>query len=178
MFTETYFHSNSTAFHSDDRWLRVLFQLHVPSNYANDRQFKTDAIETMRTNNVYKKAKVKQDEVEANLMDCNRLSPASFCALATCFNVNIMMVMKRVCVNIGSPVFMVVARTNQIVLSRIVENTDLLPLLSCTKPFYALSHYTLAELEQMAAAVRTQKGSKQHIYNGLSAYAEQRLTDF
>jgi hypothetical protein len=33
-------------------------------------------------------------------------------------------------------------------------------------------------LEQMAAAVRTQKGSKQHIYNGLSAYAEQRLTDF
>ena len=184
MLTEEYYAIHASAFPKegdDDRWMRAFMLLHVPSNFSNDHQFKVDAVALMRENQVYKKAKVDQTEVEENLIGCRRLSPAAFCALATCFHISAVLVMKRITVRIGAnPLCMVDARPNLVRVKPFLGGwtDDLLQIASFSKPLYAVSHYSLAELEKMAEAARTGKGSKQHMHNGLCEYVKKCLTDF
>jgi len=185
MLTDQYYAVRTSAFPKegeDDHWLRAFFLLHVPSNFSSDRQFKVDAVTLMREHQVYKKAKVDQAEVEASLVGCRRLSPAAFCALATCFHVSAVVVLKRFAFRIGAdaPRCMVDARPTSVRVKPFLSGwtDDLLQIGSLSKPLYAVSHYSLAELENMVAAARTGKGSKQHMHNGLCEYVKKCVTDF
>ena len=175
MFTETYFKSNRNFFaESPDLWMRAFLRLHVPSDYKNDKQFKVDAISALRKSNVYKTTKLDPDQIERNLLDSNHLSVAAFCALAALYRVSVAVVLGQLYVltTAANPSHYVDAagRIQPVPSSSFSE---LFRIAQVGKPLNAVSYYSSADLEALAAKIRT---PKPNMYNGIQAYVQQKLT--
>ena len=177
MFTETFFKTHHAYFSENrDVWMRAFLQLHVPNNYENDKQFKTETVEALRKSNVFKTTKLNPELVERNLLDSARLSVSSFCALAMLYGVSVAVVLGNLyIVTSGTPRHYVDAsgRVRPVPASSF---TDLYRVAHVGKPLNALSYYTAGELEALATTVRTPKGTKPLTYNGISSYIQSKLT--
>lgn len=177
MFTESYFQEKNTAFHSEDPWLHTFFKLHVPSNYLDDRSYKVQAVDALRASTVYKQTKINAVDVESNLLNHARLSPLAFYALAVLHDVNVMVVLNRFSFSTlpkKTPAFQVCRG----VVSKYASRTDLYVLPQVAKPLYAVSHYTVRDLEGMADQLRLPKGSKPYMHNVISEYVSGKFAAF
>lgn len=177
MFTETFFQEKNAAFHSEDVWLQTFFKLHVPSNYADDRAFKVQAVEALRGSSVYKQTKINAVDVESNLLNHARLSPLAFYALAVLHDVNVCVVLGRICF-CTFPKKMAAFQVCRGVVSVHTPRTDLYVLPQVAKPMYAVSHYTARDLEGIADQLRLPKGSKPYMHHAVSEYVALKFTTF
>lgn len=178
MFTETYFKTNCNHFsESPDLWMRAFFRLHVPSDYKNDKQFKLDAITALRKSNVYKATKLDPLQIERNLLDSQNLSVPAFCALAALYRVNVAIVLGQLfLVTTETPPTHYVDAAGRIQPVPSSSFSELFRVAHVGKPLNALSYYSSADLEGFASKVRTPKGTKPHMYNGIQAYVHEKLT--
>ena len=178
MFTENYFRSNHNFFsESPDLWMRAFLRLHVPSDYKSDKQFKLGAIAPLRKSNVYKTTKLDAGQVERNLLECQTLSVAAFCALAALYRINVAVVLGQLYVlTAPEPPTHYVDAAGRVQAVPSSAFFDMFRVAHVGKPLNALSYYTSADLEGFAAKVRTPKGTKPHMYNGIQAYVQEKLT--
>ena len=180
MFTETYFESNFAYFsESPDPWMRAFLQLHVASDYKNDKQFKVDAIPALRKSNVYKTTKLDAVQIERNLLDSQHLSVAAFCALAALYRVNVAVVLGQLyCLTTQGevPPTHFVDAAGRIQPAPSSSFSEMFHVTHVGKPLNALSYYSSADLEGFAAKIHASKGTKPHMYNGIQAYVQEKLT--
>jgi hypothetical protein len=177
MFTETFFQEKNAAFHTEDVWLQTFFKLHVPSNYADDRSFKVQAVEALRGSTVYKQTKINAVDVESNLLNHARLSPLTFYALAVLHNVNVVVIVGLI--SFGTlPKKIAEFQVCRGVVSKYVPRLALYVLPQVVKPLYAVSHYTVRELEAIADHLRLPKGSKPYMHQGILEYVAHKFATF
>lgn len=178
MFTETYFKTNYNSLsESPDLWMRAFLRLHVASDYKNDKQFKLDVIPALRKSNVYKATKLDPREIERNLLDSQHLSVPAFCALAALYRVNVAIVLGQLFLTTTEiPPTHYVDATGLIQPVPSSSFSELFRVVHVGKPLNALSYYSSADLEGFVSKVRTTKGTKPLMYNGIQAYVLEKLT--
>jgi hypothetical protein len=177
MFTGTYFQEKNAAFHAEDPWLHTFFKLHVPSNYLDDRSYKVHAVETLRGSTVYKQTKINAVDVESNLLNHARLSPLAFYALAVLHEVNVVVILGLISF-CTLPKKMAEFQVCRGVVSKYVPRLALYVLPQVAKPLYAVSHYTVRELESLADHLRLPKGSKLYMHHAISEYVAHKFATF
>lgn len=146
-----------------DPLLQSLFRLRV-LEYDDERQFKWAALDALRTSNVYKQLKLKQPQIqciERNLVQ-EHVSPITFVALCTLYKVDVTVLQKTHHYVCGSPNYAV----RGVVVQRLktVHTYEHTP----TKPLYALSHYTLADLETACTKLGLPLGTRAKMYAALT----------
>ena len=165
MFTQALFNPPQ-----QDPLLRLFLKFHVAADYASDAQFKLQALDALRAGQHLKRLKLEQ--VERNLLSEN-LSPLGLCALCHLYKVNAAFVVGRTYFVVGDATH--VARDG--VITRRFASTNLL-LVNPSKLLYAVSHYTLADLTRMAAALRLAGGTKAALFAEISTYLSQKYNGF
>jgi len=173
MFTEDFFKTH-TQQKQEDVWMHLLLQLHVPSNYVDNRNFKVASIDLLRKSTVYKNTKLSAVVVEDNLVNSTLLSISSFCALATLFHVNIAVILGNVYIPFGTPTHYV---SRHYTLRPIPSSNfnDLLQVHCVGKPLNAVSYYSASDLENIVAKLHMKKGSKTFMYNGIQHYLQKKI---
>ena len=176
MFTHSFFkHHHDFYIQQDDVWLQMLLQLHIAADYKNERDFKLKAISELRNSNVYKLSKINIEQVEDNLLNCQKLSLFAFCALALLYQVNITVVLGNLYFVIGNQPTYFVDHTNSIKKLPSSNFSELHCLKSLSKPLNAMSYYNITDLENIVSRLRLSKGSKTYMYNGIQNYIRTAL---
>jgi hypothetical protein len=146
-----------------DPLLQSFFRLRV-FEYADERQFKWVALDALRTSNVYKQLKLKQPQIQAierNLVQ-EHVSPLTFAALCALYRVDVAVLQKTHHYVCGSPLYAI--RGVAVQRLKNVHTYEHTP----TKPLYALSHYTLADLKEACTKLGLPLGTRAKMYAGLT----------
>jgi hypothetical protein len=166
----------SNFFENKDPWFQTLQKLRVSTDVSNPHQFKCSMVAALRNGDVYKALKpIKKEDVESNLLESGDLSPAAFVALAMHFKLDVAVGFGRIVLVLpGTPRFLACSGGKVTALPD-SGMADFVEIRSIGKPLYAISHYSHGDLFAMATVLRTKKGSKQMMYEGISEYVQRRL---
>ena len=170
MFTAARFNAHFPA--PADPLLQVFLRLHVPSDYANDAQFKLQALDALRAGGHYKRLKIAPEAVERNLLTA-ALSPTALYMLCALYGVPAAVVVGRTYFVVGNPTHVV--RDGRI--RPLFASTDLL-LVSPPKLYYAVSHYSLPDLTRAATALRLPHGTKAKMHAEMATYLNETYNGF
>jgi len=141
-----------------DPLLQGLFRLRVFA--LDDRTFKWTALDSLRSSNVYKQLKLKSPQIlalERNLVQ-EHLSPLTFTALCALYHIDVAVIHRDYHYRCGAPRYALRGIT--------VERLKLLHTYEATptKPLYALSHYSLADLQALATSLGVPHGTRAAMY--------------
>jgi hypothetical protein len=144
-----------------DPLLQGLFRLRVFS--IDPQTFKWTALDALRSSNVYKQLKLKPPQIQAlerNLVQ-EHLSPLTFTALCVLYHIDVAVLKKGHHFVCGSPSYAL--RGLAVHRLKNVHTYQLTP----TKPLYALSHYSLGDLQVLATQLDVPHGTRAAMYSAI-----------
>jgi hypothetical protein len=145
-----------------DALQQKLFRLRVFS--MDPQTFKWTALDALRSSNVYKQLKLKPQQIqtlERNLVQ-EHLSPLTFTALCKLYDINVAVLHKGHHFVCGSPAYAL--RGLAVERLKNLHTYEYTP----TKPLYALSHYSLADLQAMATQLSVPHGTRAAMYAAIA----------
>jgi hypothetical protein len=171
-YSETVHQANCLDTTSRDPWLAAFLKLHVASDYESDAKFLQKAAAAVRSSEAVKKAKISKEAVVLDLLR-RPLTPTTFYALALAYGVSVDVELGRVAFTTGCGGSGFVVKDGRLQKRVRFKTEGLLVHVNPVKPLYALSHYTVAELNSLCAtAGLPQAASKGKAYERLKEYLE------
>ena len=141
-----------------------IFRMRVLTCAVDERIFKWNALDALRESNVYKQLKLKPAQVHAlerNLVQ-EHMSPLAFAALCALYQVDVVVLYAGHHYRCGVPKYAL--RGLKVERVKLIHTFEYTP----TKPLYALSHYTLADLQIMSTKLGLALGTRIVMYAAIS----------
>lgn len=155
-----------------DALLNSFYRLRVLTCNVDERMFKLSALDALRESAVYKALKLKPaciQLIERNLVQ-EHLSHLSFIALCLLYKVEIVVVFRRYHYICGNAKYALCG--NSVCKIRNLDTFQLIP----AKPIYAISHYSIAELRDIADKLHLHEtGTKAIIYAAISNEIQKKI---
>ena len=149
-----------------DPLLEGIFRLRVFT--LDPYSFKWTALDALRDSNVYKQLKLKKNQIQAlerNLVQ-EYLSPLTFTALCELYHLDVTVLYKGFHFVCGCPKYAL--RDLRVERLKIIHTYEMTP----SKPLYALSHYSLAELRGHATKLGVPHGTRAAMYAAIASRIE------
>jgi hypothetical protein len=147
-----------------DPLLQGLFRMRVFT--YDEKSFKFASLDALRESNVYKQLKLKPiqiQQIERNLVQ-EHLSPLTFTALCALYSIDVTVLQPTHHFVCGRPTYSLRGLTVERVHN--VHTYQFTP----TKPLYAMSHYTSADLQAICTKLKLPSSTRAVMYAAISDF--------